>query len=782
MAAHPGRHHGAVSTLSRRLLLGLFAGLLLTGCADPVARCAEANEARDHARAVVSCAEAFETSGDPKTGTRWLRAAYALGRHDEAERAARRLLDGPEAANAWRMLGRLSERQGEGAAAREAFKRARTLHTAAGELKELPYDLHALAGSHWREGHYVQALEALHDTELAAVAVGDDRMHGFALLGLGSLLNQVGDREAAERSFTQAEEKMGALTAEDRVNLRIEHAILQLETDRPALARAGFEQALAEARALKHVRFERVALTNLARASLALGTAADLARARTEVEGARALLGTDPDRLESTFLHQLRAQIARALGDPETARAAVAEGLSLEPVDEHRWRLEYERARIALDAGDAAEALGALQRSIETVESLRKRAGVEELKASFLAAKRAPYEALFRLHVARGETLRALEVADRALARAFLDRLLTGAEPTAEGSSAPLPYERARERAATLTELLPTLSRTVFAQPLTGAELLDGLRGLEVAIYFEAEDVAYLLRLGEGPPRVVQLGTGAGRIAELADAMLAALDDPAPARALGDALLAPGVLPPPGRALHFVPSGALVRTPLAALRPGGRLLLDRNVVVQAPSPSALAIQRRREAEAAAEHRTWGQAVVLADALGDLPFAAAEARSVGRRLGVEPMLRERATAAALRTSAGARLLHLATHTGLGPAGPWIALADGRISATRVLEQGISPRLAVLASCASAATRGGELQGSLASALLAGGAHNVVATLRSVPDDVAREVVERFYAEEGVDRPATALHKVQRALARTRPPSVWADFVILGIGDP
>src|SRR6185503_14601128 len=74
----------------------------------------------------------------------------------------------------------------------------------------------------------------------------------------------------------------------------------------------------------------------------------------------------------------------------------------------------------------------------------------------------------------------------------------------------------------------------------------------------------------------------------------------------------------------------------------------------------------------------------------------------------------ATGAAVRSSAGASLLHLATHAGQGPGGPWLALSDGRLTAADVVSARLGPRLVVMATCASATPRGRSLWGGLAAA--------------------------------------------------------------------
>jgi CHAT domain-containing protein len=73
------------------------------------------------------------------------------------------------------------------------------------------------------------------------------------------------------------------------------------------------------------------------------------------------------------------------------------------------------------------------------------------------------------------------------------------------------------------------------------------------------------------------------------------------------------------------------------------------------------------------------------------------------------------------------------------------------------------------------------GSLAAAFLAAGSEQVLAALWSIEDETGRRFVLRFYDEGGVDDPAAALARTQRAwIAAGEPPSSWAPFVLFGSG--
>lgn len=774
----------------------LLTGLLAVACGPDAAelerRCQAAMDEKRPADAQIACADAVARNPSPRTRQALMRAHFLAGDLDAARAAAQPVLDGPLAGSAWRIVGRIHERRGEAAEARRAFESALERHTRDGVPREAAYDAHALAGSHWRAGEYRPALEALLRTQTEAERGGDARMKGYALLGVGTLLNQVGDALGAERAFERAAAHLGALSPAERANLVVERGIVQLESGRPETAIGHFEEALDLARAAASVRYERVALENLARAELAAGR---LEAAAAHVATAATLLDRDPDAHDTVFVRYLEGTIALRQGRLDAAKSALTAATTHRPVPEMVWRIALEEGRVAEATGDPTAAEAAYRRSIDTIEAMRRGIGVEELKRAFIGAKREPYEALFRLQATAGRTDDAAATVERALARNFLDAVVR----PAPGPAAPTPpgapgaptetdgdrdlvtaWNAAAARADQLGALLSSLTASGVAAPSSPADIRAALGDRTLLAYYTAGDQAWIIAWRAGGVSLHALAAGPAEIARLADAVVADLDAPGPATALAAALGLSKHLPAaPGTPIYFAPTGPLLGVPLGVLRPTGDTPLAlRTPVINAPSATGVAVVVRRP------RATLAPPVVLGDARGDLPAAAAEARAVARHLGVEPALGPAAGAAVLRSAGHPRVLHVATHAGNGPAGPFLALADGPMGLGGLLALRIDAALVVLASCASGAADAGagDLWGSLAAAFLAGGARNVLATLRSVDDAAARRFVEAFYAHGGDRRPVAAWHATVRTLAAAGPPSTWAHFVLLGAGDP
>jgi CHAT domain-containing protein len=252
----------------------------------------------------------------------------------------------------------------------------------------------------------------------------------------------------------------------------------------------------------------------------------------------------------------------------------------------------------------------------------------------------------------------------------------------------------------------------------------------------------------------------------------AAYDADAPEGATLRQLLLPDArLPPQDATLVIVPDAPLVQIRFAALRGPGGYLVERNPVVIAPT---LAI-----ATAAPPPTPPGPAVVLGDPDGSLPAARTEATAVAALLDVEARLGPAATRAAVESARRARVLHVASHGKADDDDTNLLLADGPLGSADVLERGIAPDLAVIASCTSAAWTAVGPWASVAGAFLASGSAMVIGALGSVPDGAARVLLTDFHHAAREHDPALALALAQRAAIRAGVPAqTWSTFVALG----
>ncbi len=727
-------------------------------------------EAGKHEAAAARCEAVFHQAGDPQAGLAAALARRALGDADGVRAWAHRLEGTAEEAGAWGLFGALHQERGELGAAREAYQRQMELQRQAGLHAEAAKTSYRLFYLSWQEADYRGAFEFASEAVREAAAAGDRDLQAQALDALYVALYEAGDLEGAKRALDQEATLLGPERHLDRARLLVHRGLILLHQDRPSLARDAFERGLKLGRAGEDPGFFRSTHLNLVKANLAVG---DLARAEEHLKAAWEHAPPQGERHSGLLYYQARVDFAR--GRYGEALAALNRALAQQPDPAWVRDLEYQRGLVEETRGNLPSAEEAYGRAADLVEEMRGELALDDLKAWLLDAEnnRRPFEALFLLQARSGRHEAALATVEKATARAFLEAFVQATaepeEPRPEGAAA----TGAMDRFEALGVLLPAMSASpiVALRPLE--RVLESLRDRNILVYLEARDEVWLIAVAERRIRCLPLGSSQASVEDLTDRFLAHLDEEAAASALSQVLLPEGSLPAPGSTLYVVPDGKLGRLPFAALRRGERFLVEDYPITYVPSLNALAVIPTRPATP-----VWPP-VVLADPRTDLPGAAREGREVGELLGVPPRIGEAASLERLREASRAEVLHLASHTGLGPRGPWLALADGEMGAGEIVTGGLGPRLVVLAGCASGARRGRGLWGSLGAAFLAAGSQAVLASLWSVPDDATRAFVLRFYGEGGVIDPTQALARAQRALiAAGEPPSVWAPFVVFG----
>lgn len=719
----------------------------------------------------MECERLFEESRDPRAGAMAARALLFLGRDDETLAWVARLEGSNEEATAWDLAADVHRRRGETELAKRAYHRILVLDRLTGDharLARAHYGLYYLA---WQASDFRQAFDHLHRASEAAARARDRALEATAFEGLFGLLLEIGDLDSAEHALRRAHELSNPEDSDRRKRLLFNEGLIRLRQGRMALARRAFLGVLETAEADEQRGFLRATHLNLVESHLS----------RDELDEAehhltRAWTHAEPDGSKRTGLLFYQAWADHARGRNAQAADAVRLALSEHPVRDWEWELEHRAGMIAETVGDLDAAEAAYRRAIEIVDAMRGSLESDEYKAWLLDKKRGPYEALFRLQARRGHAEAALETAERAKARAFLDSFVRATAQAEIGSDRTWPTAAA-DRLETLQKSLPLVSRSAVVELRPVDRVLAAVGSRHVLLYFEAGREVWSITVA-GDRILTQLLPGtATEVRVLVNRFVAAPDDAGLSAELGRILLPPEALPPPGSRISVVPDGALGRLPFSALRVGERYLVEDHEIDYVPSLNALAAILGRPRD------DFSGAVVLGDPLGDLPGAELEAREVAELLGVAAHTAEDATIERLQQASGAGLLHLATHTGLGPRGPWLALADGEVTASWVVEARLRPRLAVIATCASAARRGRGMWGSLGAAFLVAGSEAVLSSLWSVEDQTARSFVERFYREGGATDAARALARTQRALiAGGAPPSRWAPFVVFGPGAP
>jgi CHAT domain-containing protein len=181
----------------------------------------------------------------------------------------------------------------------------------------------------------------------------------------------------------------------------------------------------------------------------------------------------------------------------------------------------------------------------------------------------------------------------------------------------------------------------------------------------------------------------------------------------------------------------------------------------------------------------GAAVVVADAAGDLPYAAREGAFVRERLSADELRGEQATRVAVtRAIESSSFVHYAGHGRFAGADGFeseLLLASGStLSVSDVLLLDRVPAVAVLSGCELARSddASGESFG-IAQAMLARGGRYAIAPSRTVKDTLAERFVHALYEDGPLDE-AIVPRRMQaalRALATELPHEDWSTFRLL-----
>ncbi len=181
--------------------------------------------------------------------------------------------------------------------------------------------------------------------------------------------------------------------------------------------------------------------------------------------------------------------------------------------------------------------------------------------------------------------------------------------------------------------------------------------------------------------------------------------------------------------------------------------------------------------------------MLGNPTGDLEFAEVEARSIASQFGIDALLNERASRAALLDAPpGLAFIHVASHGFHNQTDPLlsgIVLADGNVTVEDIMESKISTRLLTLSACVTgvAETRPGDEFVGLSRAAAIAGTPSVIVTPWEIHDESASQFFRRFYENLSEGMPKDfALKSVQCELIESSDlchPVHWTPFVIFGV---
>ena len=259
-----------------------------------------------------------------------------------------------------------------------------------------------------------------------------------------------------------------------------------------------------------------------------------------------------------------------------------------------------------------------------------------------------------------------------------------------------------------------------------------------------------------------------------------------------------------GSEIIIVPDRSLYNIPFAALPDeSGKTLSETFKIRVAPSLTTLRLIHDSPAD---YHSQTGALIVGNPDVGEvifkgrrmsisrLPCAEEEAKMVGKKLGVEPLLGEQATKqAVLKGMESVALIHLAAHGDAGKGeialAPSLRIPNGipreglyLLTTSDISKVQVRAKLVVLSCCHSAR---GEIKAEgavgIARAFLGSGARSVLVSLWALEDSATEKLMSHFY--DHLVRGESASDSLHQAITWMRcngysDVKQWAPFVLIG----
>ncbi len=554
-------------------------------------------------------------------------------------------------------------------------------------------------------------------------------------------------------------------------------------------AQSYLEQALVIYRSLEDRSQEQLVLANLAKIyyqTQQYDKSLDYYQLAAKDQENKRLAVSILNNIGDVYFRQERSQLAlekyqQSATFARSIKARDLEGIAL---------TNQGKALYSLDKLPAAETQ--LREAIKIWESLRTGL-TDKNKVSFAETISGTYQLLQKVLIEQNKSSAALEISERARARALAELLASK-------------IISSNSETATKIRQAPNLSQIQQVARAQAATLVQ-YSIIDDNIYSwvvkpTGEIAFHQVKL---PPKTTlkdlvvstrdSLGANRGRRNK---------DNPDPTVTGGDLkqlhqlLIAPIVkdLPTkPEDRVIILPQNELFLVPFAALQDTqDRYLIQQHTITIAPSIQVLALTERKSNRLSKiAPLVVGNPIMPSlggTPLANLPGSEAEAKGIGQILQVTPLIGAQAdkqqVIALMKT---APIVHLATHGLLdkieGDIPGAIALTNGFLTSGELFDMQLSANLVVLSACD---TGRGDLTGEgvvgLSRSLSVAGVPSVIVSLWEVSDEATRALMEAFYRNLQVKKlpKAQALRQAMLTTMVDYPnPNFWAAFILVGAGN-
>lgn len=655
----------------------------------------------------------------------------------------------------------------------------------------------------------------------------------WATVGLGDIYSELGDRERAEKLYSQAKEardtmEMTARSLDASLGLRmgdIAGANSYFSSEGSLTGKAISSLRMAEMMILRNENDSAAVMIRLSGRSFA--TAGNI----QGLSGTRVLLGKllvdmqNYDNAEPLLDSALKATLF-----PETV-----------------WQAYFQKGRMYEGMNRYDDAIESYKSSIAVIEKIRGNLTIDEFKSSFFESKKEVYDRLINLLMKKNATVDAFQYSEQARARAFYDILankkidfrgsLPGDLITLEQekrlemqklykllqkseSSIQAPGESRRSDVENIKSTLertqseyedllreiklrnPVYAEMVAVQPVNISDFQGSLdsKSAVLAYWLSDREILSWMVTGAGITGF-RIETGRSELTSEIEKVRRAIQSnniEASAKGLADLykiLISPfeeklaryeNIIIIPNGPLHFLPFQALLNSK-------GEYLVQKYNILYSPSAGVHLICNSKKVEKGSRFMGLALSDVSVENKAGLPGTEDELKKI------LPLFRENTSAFGMsgtetfvkKNASGYNFIHFATHGSYNYRQPLYSCLlfppseedDGRLNVFEVLEMNLNAKLVTLSACETGLgnlSQGDELIG-LSRAFIFAGSTSVIVSLWAVADYPTSLLMSTFYGYLKDHRMQEALTLAQRDVIKVFPqPQYWSPFILIGNG--
>ncbi|MBD2205887.1 tetratricopeptide repeat protein [Calothrix sp. FACHB-1219] len=701
-------------------------------------------------------------------------------------------------------IGLVYDSMGQYTKALEFYQQALTIHKKLGNQVGESSVLNNLGLVYDNLGKYAQALEFYQQALAINQKIGDKAGEALNYNNIGGVYRLLGQYAKALKFYQQSlaiakniGDKPGEARTIDNMG-----AIYRLSQQYPQ-ALAAYEQALAIRREIGDKPGEGITLHNTALLYEDLGQypqALDLYQKSLAIAkelGDKGGEGTTIDNIGSIYYKLAKYPQALQFAQQGLAIRQQVGDKPGQAISLNNIGLLY------LELGEYANAEKNLFAAIDILESLRP--GLTDAdKVSFFEQQAFTYRFLQQALIAQNKINSALEVSDRARARAFIELLAAKQSETANPQ-----LDIKHLTIQQIQNIAKVENATIVQYSIIDDKLLYiWLIKPTGEITFKPVDLS---KATDTPlSQLVTMSRKAMGVLERGIFQPQSSLQPNPTQQLQklyQILIKPIAqdLPTDANArVIFVPQESLFVVPFAALQDEqGKYLIDKHTILTAPAIQVLELTRKQKQNL---NKSLKDVLVVGnpmmptipitdEKLIPLPGAEKEAKQIAALLKTQAIIGNKATETAIVSKMKqARIIHFATHgllddfKGLGVPGA-IALTasnqdDGFLTSSEILDMKLNAELVVLSACNTA---GGNITGDgvigLSRSLITAGVPSVIVSLWAVNDDSTAFLMSEFYRQlqKNPDKAVALRQAILTTKKQYSHPFDWAAFTLIGEAD-